>query len=61
MKMILSSCAIHRGCTIEVIFGEEAEGRIPFPDPAPKRDAERDFQELVPIGVNHLGSKVRSS
>ena len=59
--MILSSCAIHRGCTIEVIFGEEAEGRIHFPDPALKRDAERDFQEQVPIGVNHLGSKVRSS
>ena len=57
MKIIFSSCPIHPGCTIEVIFGEEAEGRIPFPDPALKRDAERDFQELVPIGVNHLGGQ----
>jgi hypothetical protein len=57
VKIIFSSCPIHRGCTIEVIFGEEAEGRIPFPDPALKRDAERDFQELVPIGVNHLGGQ----
>ena len=40
-----------------MIFGEEAEGRIPFPDPALKRDAERDFHELVPIGVNHLGGQ----
>jgi hypothetical protein len=55
VKIIFSSCPIHPGCTIEVSFGEEAEGRIPFPDPALKRDAERDFQELVPIGVNHLG------
>jgi hypothetical protein len=54
VKIIFSSCPIHRDCTIEVFFGEEAEGRIPFPDPALKRDAERDFQELVPIGVNHL-------
>ena len=61
MKIIFSSCPLHRGSTIEVIFGEEEEGRIPFPDPALKSDAERDFQELVPIGVNHLGSKVRSS
>jgi hypothetical protein len=57
VKIIFSSCPIHRGCTIEVIFGEEEEGRIPFPDPALKRDAERDFQELVPIGVNHLGGQ----
>lgn len=57
MKIIFSSCPIHRCCTIEVIFGEEAEGRIPFPDPALKRDAERDFQELVPIGVNHMGGQ----
>ena len=33
MKIIFSSSPIHRGCTIEVIFGEEAEGRIPFPIP----------------------------
>jgi hypothetical protein len=57
VKIIFSSCPIHPGCTIEVIFGEETEGRIPFPDPALKRDAERDFQELVPIGVNHLGGQ----
>ena len=57
VKIIFSSCPIHPGCTIEVIFGEEAEGRIPFPDPALRRDAERDFQELVPIGVNHLGGQ----
>jgi hypothetical protein len=57
VKIIFSSCPIHPDCTIEVIFGEEAEGRIPFPDPALKRDAERDFQELVPIGVNHLGGQ----
>ena len=57
MKIIFSSCPIHRDCTIEVIFGEGAEGRIPFPDPALKRDAQRDFHELVPIGVNHLGGQ----
>jgi hypothetical protein len=57
VKIIFSSCPIHPGCTIEVIFGEKTEGRIPFPDPALKRDAERDFQELVPIGVNHLGGQ----
>jgi hypothetical protein len=57
VKIIFSSCPIHRGCTIEVIFGDETEGRIPFPDPALKRDAERDFQELVPIGVNHLAGQ----
>jgi hypothetical protein len=59
VKIIFSSCPIHRDCTIEVTFGEEAEGRIPFPDPALKRDAERDFQELVPIGVNHLAGQDR--
>jgi hypothetical protein len=42
--MILSCCAIHRGCTIQVFFGEEADGRIPWPDPDLKLDAERDFQ-----------------
>ena len=31
MRMILSSCPIHRACTIEVFFGEEVDGRIPFP------------------------------
>ena len=32
--MILSRCEIHRGCTIEVFFGEKAGGRIPWPDRA---------------------------
>jgi hypothetical protein len=60
MRIIFSSCPIHRGCTIEVFFGEEADGRIPLPDPALKRDAERDFPDLVPIQVIHLDSKVRT-
>ncbi|MGA9161725.1 MAG: hypothetical protein WB297_12795 [Actinomycetota bacterium] len=60
MKMILSYCAIHRGCTIEVFFGEQADGRIPWPDPDLKLDAERDFPGLVPIHVQHIESKVKS-
>jgi hypothetical protein len=47
--MILSRCEIHRGCTIEVFFGEKAGGRIPWPDPDLKPDAERDFPGSVPI------------
>ena len=54
MKMILSCCAIHRGCTIEVSFGEKTGGRIPWPDPDLKPDAERDFPGLVPIQLKHL-------
>ena len=42
--MILSRCEIHRGCTIEVFFGEKAGGRIPWPDPDLKPDAERISQ-----------------
>lgn len=61
MKIILSTCPIHTGCTIEVKYGEEADGRIPSPDPALDRHAERDFPDLVPIQVIHLESKVRSS
>jgi hypothetical protein len=52
--MILSRCQIHRGCTIEVFFGEKAGGRIPWPDPDLKPYAERDFPGLVPIQLKHL-------
>lgn len=52
--MILSCCQIHRGCTIEVFFGEKAGGRIPWPDPDLKPDAERDFPGSVPIRLAHL-------
>src|SRR5262245_13343659 len=54
VKMILSCCEIHRGCTIEVFFGDKAGGRIPWPDPDLKPDAERDFPGLVPIQLRHL-------
>ena len=54
VKMILACCQIHRGCTIEVFFGEKAGGRIPWPDPDLKPDAERDFPGLVPIQLKHL-------
>jgi hypothetical protein len=53
MKMILCRCEIHRGCTIEVFFGERAGGRIPWPDPDLKPDAERDFPGLVPNQLKH--------
>jgi polyhydroxyalkanoate synthesis regulator phasin len=52
--MILSRCQIHRGCTIEVFFGEKAGGRIPWPDPDLKPAAERDFPGLVPIQLKHM-------
>ena len=54
VKMILSRCEIHRGCIIEVFFGEKAGGRIPWPDPDLKPDAERDFPGLVPIDLKHF-------
>ena len=54
VKMILSCCQIHRGCTIEVYFGEKAGGRIPWPDPDLKPDAERDFPGLVPNQLKHI-------
>jgi hypothetical protein len=54
VKMILACCQIHRGCTIEVFFGEKAGGRIPWPDPDLKPDAERDFPGSVPIRLAHL-------
>jgi hypothetical protein len=60
VKMILSHCPIHRGCTIEVFFGDGAGGRIPNPHPGLNRDAERDFPGSVPIHVKHLESKVKS-
>jgi hypothetical protein len=53
MKYILSACPIHRGCTIEVVFGDDANERIPFPDPALKPIAEHDFPDLVPIQAEH--------
>ena len=58
MKYFLSACPIHRGCTIQVVFGKESDGRIPFPDPALKQIAERDFPGLVPIEEKHLKSNV---
>lgn len=54
VKLILACCQIHRRCTIEVFFGEKAAGRIPWPDPDLKPDAERDFPGLVPIQLKHL-------
>jgi hypothetical protein len=39
---------------IEVLFGERAGDRIPWPDPDLKPDAERDFPGLVPIHLKHL-------
>jgi hypothetical protein len=54
VKIIFSRCEIHRGCTIEVFFGEKAGGRIPWPDPDLKPDAERDFPGSVPIQLAHL-------
>ena len=54
VKMILACCQIHRGCTIEVFFGEKEGGRIPWPDPDLKPHAERDFPGLVPIQLRHL-------
>jgi hypothetical protein len=43
-----------------VFFGEEANGRIPWPDPDLKLDAERDLPGLVPIQVKHIESGVKS-
>ena len=60
VKMILSHCPIHRRCTIEVFFGDGADGRIPNPHPGLNRDAERDFTGLVPIEAKHLENKVKS-
>ena len=61
MKYILSACPIHRGCTIQVVFGKESDGHIPFPDPALEQMAERDFPGLVPIETKHLKSDLVDS
>jgi hypothetical protein len=58
VKYILSACPIHPGCTIQVVFGGDTNRRIPFPDPALKQIAERDFPGLVPIEAKHLKSDV---
>ena len=58
MKYILSACPIHRECTIQVVFGGDINRRIPFPYPALKQIAERDFPGLVPIEAKHLKSDV---
>ena len=44
---------------MQVFFGEATGGRIPWPDPDLKPDAERDFPGLVPIQVRHIRSKVK--
>jgi hypothetical protein len=61
MKYILSSCPIHSGCMIEVVFGEDEDERIPFPDFALKDIADRDFPGLVPIEVEHHRAQRMSS
>ena len=60
VKSIISCCRIHPDCIVEVMFGEEADGhaRIPFPDPALKPIAERDFPDLVPIEAKHQRRKI---
>ena len=37
-----------------MFFGEKAGGRIPWPDPDLKPDAERDFPGLVPNHLKHV-------
>lgn len=58
MRYMLSACPIHRGCTIQVVFGDDTNGRVPFPDPALKQIADEDFPGLVPIEAEHLKSDV---
>ena len=53
MKYIVSTCPIHSACTIQVVFGADADERIPYPDPDLKEIAERDFPDLVPVRVQH--------
>ena len=60
LKSIISPCPIHPDCAIEVIFGPEQDGRIPFPDPALQPMAEHDFPGLVPIEARHLSRKRRA-
>ena len=59
MKYTLSACPIHRGCTIELVFGDDTDRRIPLPDPTLKQIAERDFPDLVPIEAKHLTSQTK--
>ena len=54
LKMILSRCEIHRGLHHRGVRGRDAGGRIPWPDPDLKPDAERDFPGSVPIRLAHL-------
>lgn len=61
VKSIISVCPIHDDCTIEVMFGDKEDGRIPFPDPGLQLMAEWDFPGLVPTGANHLTRRRRSS
>ena len=61
MKVIVSPCQIHRGCTIEVRFGDAARGRIPWPDPDLKPDAQRDFPGSVPIQLRHFSRDGRAN
>ena len=42
---------------IQLVFGEDADRRIPLPDPTLKQIAERDFPDLVPIEAKHLQAK----
>jgi hypothetical protein len=58
-KYILSACPIHRGCTLQVVFGPDADQRIPLPDPDLEKVAERDFPGLVPTEATHLKAKGR--
>jgi hypothetical protein len=57
MKYTLSACPIHRGCTIELVFGDDTDRRIPLSDPTLKQIAERDFPDLVPIEAKHHQAK----
>ena len=46
MKYTLSACPIHRGCTIELVFGDDTDRRIPLPDPTLKLIAEETSRTL---------------
>ena len=54
MKFILSACPIHRGCTIQVVFGKTSGRRAPWPDPDLKPIGEREFPGLALIEAEHL-------
>jgi len=54
VRSIIYSCPIHDDCAVELVFGEDEEDRIPFPDPALKPVAMREFPDLVPIEAKHL-------